>query len=77
LPESESSPPLSDSTFKDDNEIETEQEQETFEAKSLQVMYVPVSQVSISNSMIPSDQALLIKESQDEQIKTILLKAEK
>ena len=76
LPELESSPPLSDSTFKDDNEFETEQEQETFEAKSLQVMYVPVSQVSISNSMIPSDQALLIKESQDEQIKTILLKAE-
>ena len=47
-----------------------------FESKSLQVAYVPVSQLSLPETMVPADQAILIKNAQDNQIKKILLLAE-
>lgn len=57
-------------------EDESQAQEIIFESKSLQVAYVPVSQLSLPETMLPADQAILIKQAQDNQIKKILLLAE-
>ncbi|WP_173912989.1 strawberry notch C-terminal domain-containing protein [Acinetobacter sp. Marseille-Q1618] len=61
-----------ESQDKNDNKLvevsEVENTKETFELKLLQVPYIPVSEVSPSNTMIPSDQSELIKLAQDKQL---------
>lgn len=52
-------------------DLDEHDQRDAYEFKSLQVPYLPVSQVSAPDTMIPSDQALLIKQAQDVQLEVI------